>query len=111
MPWKETRVMDEKIQMISNWLSGEYSITEQAGFIEVSRKILYKWIERYEADQDSGLRNGQEDRVLCPGLLQRSLSLTYWPLRVGMNTGAPASCSPGLTGRHPERMACCQYDQ
>lgn len=56
MPWKETRVMDQKIQMISNWLSGEYSITELSRIHEVSRKTLYKWIERYEADQESGLR-------------------------------------------------------
>jgi transposase InsO family protein len=55
MPWKETRVMDHKIKMISHWLSGEYSIAELSRIHEVSRKTLYKWIERYQADQDSGL--------------------------------------------------------
>ncbi|OGO42147.1 MAG: hypothetical protein A2137_02900 [Chloroflexi bacterium RBG_16_58_8] len=56
MSWKETRVMDEKIKMISNWLSGEYSITELSRIHEISRKTLYKWIERYEADQETGLQ-------------------------------------------------------
>jgi len=66
MPWKETRVMDQKIQMISNWLSGEYSITELSRIHEVSRKTLYKWIERYEADQDSGLQDGSRRPVTMP---------------------------------------------
>jgi len=56
MPWKETRVMDEKIKMISNWLSGEYSITELSRIHDVSRKTLYKWIERYAADPETGLQ-------------------------------------------------------
>lgn len=56
MPWKETRVMDQKIQMISNWLSGEYNISELSQIYGVSRKTLYKWINRYELDQDNGLQ-------------------------------------------------------
>ena len=66
MPWKETRVMDEKIKMISNWLSGEYSITELSRIHEVSRKTLYKWIERYEADQDSGLQDKSSKPLVMP---------------------------------------------
>jgi transposase-like protein len=44
MPWKETRVMDQKIKMVSNWLSGEYDISELSRIYSVSRKTLYKWI-------------------------------------------------------------------
>ena len=66
MPWKETRVMDQKIGMISNWLSGEYSITELSRIHEVSRKTLYKWIERYEADQDSGLQERARRPLVMP---------------------------------------------
>jgi len=66
MPWKETRVMDEKIRMISNWLSGEYNITELSRIHKVSRKTLYKWIERYEADQDSGLQEWSRRPLAMP---------------------------------------------
>jgi putative transposase len=68
MPWKETHVMDEKILMISNWLSGEYNITELSRIHEVSRKTLYKWIERYEADRNSGL----QERSRRPSLMPRA---------------------------------------
>jgi transposase InsO family protein len=56
MPWKEIYVMDEKIQMISRWLTGEYSITELSRIHDVSRKTLYKWIERYQQDRENGLK-------------------------------------------------------
>jgi putative transposase len=66
MPWKETRVMDQKIKMISNWLSGEYSVTELSRIYEVSRKTLYKWIGRYEADQNSGLQERPRRPLTMP---------------------------------------------
>ncbi len=66
MPWKETCVMDQKIQMISNWLSGEYSITELSQIHEVSRKTLYKWIERYEVDQNAGLQERTSRPITMP---------------------------------------------
>ncbi len=66
MPWKETRVMDEKIRMISNWLSREYNITELSQLHEVSRKTVYKWISRYETDQDTGLQEGSRRPLVMP---------------------------------------------
>ncbi len=66
MPWKETCVMDQKIQMISNWLSGEYNITELSRIHAVSRKTLYKWIERYQADQDQGLQDRSSRPLTMP---------------------------------------------
>jgi len=66
MPWKETHVMDEKIRMISNWLSGEYNITELSRIHGVSRKTLYKWIERYEANRDTGLQERSRRPLVMP---------------------------------------------
>ena len=42
MPWKETCTMDQKIQMIGNYLSKEYTITRLSEIYEVSRKTIYK---------------------------------------------------------------------
>jgi transposase InsO family protein len=55
MPWKETYVMDQKIRMISNWLSGNYSIVELSRIYSISRKTIYKWIERYKKNREQGL--------------------------------------------------------
>ena len=56
MPWKESCAMDQKIQMIGNWLSSEYSITELSEMYGVSRKTIYKWIGRYETAGEDGLK-------------------------------------------------------
>lgn len=48
MSWKETCVMSERIKLISEYLSGEYGISELAAEYGVSRKTAYKWINRHE---------------------------------------------------------------
>ena len=68
MPWKETRVMDQKIQMIGDWLSGEYSVSELSRVYGVSRRTLYKWIGRYENDPDAGLK----ERSRAPSEMPRA---------------------------------------
>jgi putative transposase len=55
MPWKETCVMDERTIMISEYLSDDYSISQIARRRGVSRKTVYKWIERYEHNKVEGL--------------------------------------------------------
>lgn len=55
MPWKETCIMDEKVHLISDWLTGEYSKTELSTIYEVSRPTVYKWINRYEEEGVTGL--------------------------------------------------------
>jgi transposase InsO family protein len=55
MPWKETSVMDQRIQLIGDWLSGEYSKSELCRMYEISRPTGDKWIARYQARGVQGL--------------------------------------------------------
>ncbi|MEA1958410.1 MAG: helix-turn-helix domain-containing protein [Chloroflexota bacterium] len=56
MPWKETCVMDQKVQMIGDWIKDEVSITELSELYDVSRPTIYKWIARYEKHGADGLK-------------------------------------------------------
>jgi transposase InsO family protein len=47
--------MDQKVQLISDWLKDEYTITELNKIYSVSRKTIYKWIERYQVKGFEGL--------------------------------------------------------
>jgi transposase InsO family protein len=49
MAWKETKVMEERYRMIERWRESGEGITDLASRFEVSRKTIYKWLERYEA--------------------------------------------------------------
>jgi len=48
MPWKETCAMDEKVQMIGDWLKDEHTISELGEHYQVSRKTVHKWVSRYK---------------------------------------------------------------
>jgi len=55
MPWKETCAMDLKVQIIGDWLKKEHTVTELGEHYQVSRKTVYKWINRYQAGGLAGL--------------------------------------------------------
>lgn len=62
MPWKETCVMDQKVQLIGDYLKQVYSITELSQIYGVSRNTIYKWIERYKQGGNEGIT----DRISAP---------------------------------------------
>lgn len=47
MPWKETSAMEQRIQLIADWLSGDYTKSELCRVYGISRPTADKWIERY----------------------------------------------------------------
>jgi transposase InsO family protein len=56
MPWKERCAVDLRIEMINDWLSKEYTVTELSHYYQVSRKTLHKWIKRYRVYGEIGLK-------------------------------------------------------
>jgi transposase InsO family protein len=59
MTWKETTVMEQKIEFITEWRSGNYSIAELCREFEISRPTAYKYIKRYEQEGLKGLSEQQ----------------------------------------------------
>src|SRR6188474_1666504 len=62
MPWHETNAMNERVKMIIEHLSGDYGVRELARRHGVSRKTVYKWIERHGEENWAGL----EERSRAP---------------------------------------------
>lgn len=62
MAWKDTTIMEQKIEFINEWRSGQYSIIDLCKQFEISRPTAYKWIKRF---QDSGLP-GLAEKARCP---------------------------------------------
>ena len=56
MPWIKTEPMDQKVQLIADWQTGYFSITDLSQKYGLSRKITYKWIHRYEEWGIDGLK-------------------------------------------------------
>jgi transposase InsO family protein len=47
--------MDQKVQLIGDWLKDDYTVTDLSQIYKVSRKTIYKWIERYQEKGVEGL--------------------------------------------------------
>ncbi len=55
MPWKETTIMEQKIEFICEWRTGKYTITELCRGFGISRPTAYKIIDRFEKKGYDGL--------------------------------------------------------
>jgi transposase InsO family protein len=55
MPWKDTSPMDQRTQLIADYLRDMFPITELCQLYGVSRKTAYKWIDRYLRHGPAGL--------------------------------------------------------
>jgi transposase InsO family protein len=71
MPWKVLTPMSEKKEFIALVSSCQSNISELCRRFGISRKTAYKWINRYEADGESGL--GEKSRKPCSSPNQTSL--------------------------------------
>jgi transposase InsO family protein len=49
--------MDQRLQLVAEYLTGSYSMTELAAAYGVSRRIGYYWVHRYHADGDLAARS------------------------------------------------------
>ena len=55
MPWKDTTTMEQKVEFICEWLSGNYKITELCKSFGISRPSAYLLISKYEKYGIEGL--------------------------------------------------------
>lgn len=58
MPWKESCTMDEKIKFIAILMDKpDMCMSRLCQAFDISRKTGYKWLKRYLADKENGLRD------------------------------------------------------
>jgi transposase InsO family protein len=73
MPWKESNTMDQRVQLIQDHQDG-HSISELAQFYEVSRKTVYKWLERHHAEGAAGLADRSRTPLHCPSRVSEEIT-------------------------------------
>ena len=65
MPWKDTNIMEQRIQFIRDWLRRTHTVSDLSALYEISRKSAYKWIDRYQKEgPDWVLNRSHEARVI-----------------------------------------------
>ncbi len=48
MPWKDTNIMELRIQFITDWIKRTHTVSDLCAQYGICRKSGYKWIERYQ---------------------------------------------------------------
>jgi len=66
MPWKTIRPMDQKLQLIGDWQTGNFGKTDLSRKYGISRKTADKWISRYQANGIDGLKERSRAPVNRP---------------------------------------------
>src|SRR5690349_7610791 len=70
VPWKESRVVDQREEFIHRWLKMREPVTTLAQHFGVSRKTVYKWIDRFH---QGGLPN-LVDRSRAPHYVAQAMT-------------------------------------
>jgi transposase-like protein len=55
MPWKEIRIVDQRLQFLSSYQKEEMSVADLCREYGISRPTGYRWINRYEEIGPEGL--------------------------------------------------------
>ena len=66
MPWRITDTMDQKIQLIADWQTNYFSVTDLSNKYGISRPIIYKWLNRYEELGIDGLKEQSRAPIHSP---------------------------------------------
>jgi len=63
MPWKESCIMDQRVQFVADFVAQRFAFSELCRRYGVSRRTGYKWAQRYLEQGPPGLN----DRSTAPG--------------------------------------------
>ena len=106
MPWKESRIVGQRLQFLSSYQKEEMSVSELCREFGVSRQTGYRWINRYKEDGPEGLLNRSSkpfSEVTAPNQLWCMDFKGYF------STGDGTRCDPfTITDAHSRYLIRCQ---
>jgi transposase len=101
MPWKESSPMDQKIQLSVDYQRHTLSISELSQLYGVSRRTVYKWIDRYLKHGPDGLRDRSRKPVHSPRHTPEHIVSALLEARTRHPSWGPKKLLPLLAKRYP----------
>ena len=101
MPWKENSLMDQKIQLIVDYQRHAMSISELSQLYGVSRRIVYKWINRYLRYGPDGLHDRSRKPAHSPRHTPEHIVSALLEARTRHPSWGPKKLLPLLAKRYP----------
>lgn len=103
MPWTETSVMDSRLCFISACLRGDGSMSALCAAHGISRRVGYKWLERYRSAGAAGLADHSRARHAQSHVIEAATAEAVRRLRAERPTWGPRKLLARLALDHPAR--------
>ena len=100
MPWEETCVMDGRMAFIVDWQRDEMTFAALCRFYGVSRKVGYKWVERFEAEGLDGLKDRSRAPHHHPNAVGEAAEAAIVALRAKHPSWGPKKIKAWLERHH-----------
>jgi transposase len=81
MPWKESRIVDQRLQFLSSYQKEEMSVSDLCREFGVSRQTGYRWINRYKEIGPEGLLNRSSKPNGCSHATTEAIENEIFALR------------------------------
>jgi len=104
LPWKETCAMNERLQLVTLFQTGNYTVAELAQWFQVSRKTAYKWLGRFAAEGSQGLQEHSRAPRRHPNATPMPVVEAVLQAKMAHPTWGPAKLQPPM-GISPEVAA------
>jgi putative transposase len=101
MPWRETRVMDERARFVLAVEAGEEPVAAVCRRFGISRDKGYKWLRRWQAEGAAGLADRSRAPRSHPQAVAEELLEACLALRRQHPTWGPAKVKAALERRSP----------
>ncbi|MGK2961238.1 MAG: integrase core domain-containing protein [Gemmatimonadaceae bacterium] len=102
MPWLETAPVEERLRFIEDARSDRFSMAELCARYGVSRRVGYKWIERFQEEGRRGLQDRSRAPHHCPHRINPELAELLCAMRRAHPLWGARKLLTVLAKRHPE---------
>jgi putative transposase len=101
MPWRETLLMDQRVQFIADHQRDVFDMAELARRYGISRKTAYKWLARYTVAGPAGLLDRSRRPRHCPHAVSEMIASALFEVRRHHPTWGAKKLLKIVTTRHP----------
>ena len=101
MPWRETLLMDQRVQFIADYQRDVFDMAELARRYGISRKTAYKWLDRYTVAGPAGLLDRSCRPRHCPHAISEMIASALFEVRRHHPTWGAKKLLKIVTTRHP----------
>lgn len=101
MPWSVTTPVTQRHDFIEDYFRDLYSMTALCAHYGISRRVGYKWLERFTTEGAAGLRDRRRAPRSCPHRTPEAVVTLLVAARQAHPTWGPRKLLPYLARRHP----------